>query len=284
MSRASLESLRVLGECVRSGSFAAAAEKLYLTPAAVSLRIRTLEQELGKELFVRKGRRVTPTADAIALATRVDDALGEIDLALDEFQDARPTIRLTAPPTFATRWLAPRVEQYQSDNPRVAIEVDVSTDLRSKDNFDIAIRTGNGMWPGWRSHALFPVDLTPMLSVDLARGRSLRLASELAPFVLLPHPDWARWLREAGVGEDERFQYAGVDYPNHELNAQAALTGKGVALLPRRLYLPLVNEGRLVAPFDHTISDPLWHFALLHDGEVRPEPIDLLAWLRSQVA
>jgi LysR family glycine cleavage system transcriptional activator len=85
VKRPSLESLRVLGECVRLGSFAAAAETLLLTPAAVSMRMRTLEQELGKALFVRKGPRVTPTDDAIALVARVDRALGEIDLALDAF-------------------------------------------------------------------------------------------------------------------------------------------------------------------------------------------------------
>ncbi|ESY68902.1 MULTISPECIES: LysR substrate-binding domain-containing protein [Mesorhizobium] len=283
MKRPSVESLRVLGECVRSGSFAAAAETLFLTPAAVSLRIRTLEQELGKTLFVRRGPRVVPTPDAMALARRVDGALGEIDLALEEFRCARPIIRITAPPTFVSRWLASRVERYQRDNPDGAIELDVSADLRSKDSFDIAIRTGKtGRWPGWQAHALFPVDLTPMLSADLASRHCLRHVSDLANCVLLPHPDWARWLREAGAAEDVRFQYTGIEYPSHDLNADAAVAGNGVALLPRQLFKPMLNEGRLVAPFDHVIGDPHWHFALLHEGETRPELTSLLVWLCSQ--
>lgn len=106
MKRPSLESLRILGECVRSGSFAAAAQALFLTPAAVSLRIRTLEQDLGKPLFVRRGPRATATDDAIALAARVDRALEDIHLAVEAFQDARPIIRVTAPPSFASHWLA----------------------------------------------------------------------------------------------------------------------------------------------------------------------------------
>jgi LysR family glycine cleavage system transcriptional activator len=283
MKRPSLESLRVLGECVKLGGFAAAAETLFLTPAAVSMRIRTLEQELGKALFVRRGPRVTPTVDAIELVARVDKALDEVDLALDAFHSARPIIRITAPPTFASRWLAPRVEQYQSDNPGVAIELDVSTDLRSKDAFDIAVRTGKtGLWPGWQAHALFPVDLMPMLSADLECRRSLRNVTDLTHCVLLPHPDWPRWLREAGAAEEKPFHYAGVEYPSHELNADSALAGKGVALLPRHLFDPMLEDGRLIAPFDHVITDPHWHFALLHDGETRPEPIALLAWLCSQ--
>ena len=281
MKRPSLESLRILGECVRSGTFAAAAETLFLTPSAVSLRIRTLEQELGKALFVRRGPRITPTADAIALAARIDGALDEIDLALDAFHQARPVIRITAPPTFASRWLAPRVERYQDGNPGVGIELDVSTDLRPKETFDIAVRTGRGPWPGWKAHRLIPVDLTPMHSADLTPGAPLQSVSDLTHCLLLPHPDWARWLEEAGA-RDERFHYAAIEYPSHELNAESALAGKGVALLPRSLFKPLLDAGRLIAPFDHVRVETDWHFALLHEGETRPELIAFLAWIRRQ--
>src|ERR1700754_61753 len=104
--RPSLESLRVLEACVSLGSFARAAERLFITPAAVSLRIRTLESELGRPLFVRAGRRVVPTAAATVLADRIRDALIDITDALDEFRAVAPQLRVTAPPTFASRWLA----------------------------------------------------------------------------------------------------------------------------------------------------------------------------------
>ena len=282
MKRPSLESLRILAECVRSGSLAAAAGTLALTPAAVSLRIRTLEQALGKPLFVRRGPRAIATDDAIALATRIDQALGEIDLALEAFHQARPVIRVTAPPTFASRWLAPRVERYQADNPDVAIELDVSTDLRSRKGFDIAVRTGSGPWPGWTSHPLFPVDLTPMLQPDLAARHHLVRPSDLERLILLPHPDWPRWLREAGTSDDDRFRFGVVEYPSHELNADSALAGRGVALLPRSLFKPMLDDGRLVAPFAHALVDADWHFALSHEEETRPGPADFVAWLLSQ--
>ncbi|SFJ72651.1 LysR substrate-binding domain-containing protein [Caulobacter sp. UNC279MFTsu5.1] len=282
MKRPSLESLRVLSECVRSGSFAAAAKTLFLTPAAVSLRIRTLEQDLGKPLFVRRGPRVTATQDAIALAGRVDRALGDIDQALEAFHRACPVIRVTAPPTFAARWLAPRVDRYQADHPGVAIELDVSTDLRPGRDFDIAVRTGSGPWPDWTSHPLFPVDLTPMLDPDQAARRRIVQPTDLEGLILLPHPDWPRWLREAGAPDDARFRFAAVDYPSHELNAASALAGQGVALLPRSLFQPMLDDGRLVAPFAHTLVDADWHFALLHEAETRPEPAGFVAWLLSQ--
>lgn len=280
--RPSLESLRIFAECVRSGSFAAAAENLFLTSAAVSLRIRTLERELGKALFVRRGPKVTPTAAALALAARIDRAIGEIDFALGEFHRAGPLIRITAPPSFASRWLVPRLARYQSDNPDVAIELDVSMDIRSKDAFDVAIRTGTGFWPGFEARALFPVDLTPMLSPALADRRRFAQASDLAGLVLLPHPAWPQWLQETGGASDLQFRYSTIEYPNHELNADAAVAGEGVALLPRSLFETMLQDHKLSAPFDHMLADD-WHFALLHDGETRREPAAFVDWLRAEV-
>ncbi len=92
----------MLEMCVAAGSFAAAADRLYLSPAAVSLRIRTLETELGQALFMRVGRRVVPTPAATALASRVRAALDDIADALDTFQAATPALRVTAPPTFVS--------------------------------------------------------------------------------------------------------------------------------------------------------------------------------------
>ena len=276
--RPSLESLRIFAECVRSGSFAAAAENLFLTPAAVSLRIRTLERELGKALFVRRGPKVTPTNAALALAARIDRAVGEIDFALGEFHRAGPLIRITAPPSFASRWLVPRLARYQSDHPDVAIELDVSMDIRSKDAFDVAIRTGAGFWPGFDARALFPVDLTPMLSPALADRSRLAQVSDLAELVLLPHPAWSQWLQETGGANDLPLRYSTIEYPNHEFNADAAVAGEGVALLPRSLFATLLEDRKLSAPFDHVLAED-WHFALLHDSETRREPAAFVEWL-----
>ena len=282
--RPSLESLRILAECVRCGSFATAAGNLFLTPSAVSLRVRTLERELGKALFVRTGPRVIATAAAMKLAARIDGAIGEIDLALNEFHDVPPSIRVTAPPSFASRWLAPRLARYHADNPDIAIELDVSTDLRGADAFDIAIRTGAGPWSGFEAYPLFPVDLTPMLSPALARGRGLSRVSDLQGFTLLPHPHWSRWIQNAGDSAGHQFHYAAIEYPSHDLNAEAAVGGDGVALLPRSLFQAMLDDRRLVAPFDQELVDMDWHFALLRRAEQRKDVAAFVGWLRSQAA
>lgn len=264
--------------CVSAGSFARAAERLFLTPAAVSLRIRTLEAELDQPLFVRTGRRVIPTAAAAVLAKRVREALGVVTEALAEFQAATPPLRVTAPPTFASRWLVPRLARYPA--PRgLGIELDVSTDIRAPDAFDVAIRTGAGGWAGLEEYPLVPVEVTPMLAPSLLMGRPLAGPQELAEFELLPHPDWEQWFTEAGCEAPRSLRFAGVDYPTHELNANAALAGVGVTLLSPSLFQPLLTEGLLIAPFPCVLSGPAWHFALVRTGDPRSAPRGFCKWL-----
>lgn len=280
--RPSLESLRVLEACVSAGSFARAAERLFLTPAAVSLRIRTLEAELNQSLFIRAGRRVVPTPAATVLANRVREALAGIAGALDDFQAATPLLRVTAPPTFASRWLAPRLARYPA--PGLGIELDVATDIRDPDAFDVAIRTGGGGWAGLEEYPLTPVEVTPMLAPSLLGTRTLATPADLADFELLPHPDWEPWFREAECKVPPGLRFASVEYPTHELNANAALAGAGVALLSPSLFWPLLTEGLLIAPFSCVLRGPAWHFALMRADDTRPAPQHFCAWLCEQAA
>ena len=276
--RPSLESLRILATCVEAGSFARAAESLFLTPAAVSLRIRTLEAELDQPLFIRAGKRVIPTPAATLLARRVDQSLAGIAEALEEFHAATPLIRVTAPPTFASRWLAPRLAHYKAAGGQ-GIELDVSTDLRDPDAFDVAIRTGGGGWSGFVEHPLTPVEVTPMLAPSLLGSNRLASPLALEDFELLPHPDWETWFRQAGHPMPQGLRFAAVEYPTHELNANAALAGAGVALLSPSLFAPLLAEGRLVAPFACVLKGPAWHFALMRSDDTRPAPQHFCTWL-----
>lgn len=279
--RPSLESLRVLEACISAGSFAQAAKRLFLTPAAVSLRIRTLEAELGQPLFMRVGTRVVPTEAAIVLAGRVREALENINEALGEFRSFAPRLKLTAPPTFASRWLAPRLPQYSAAGG-IGIDLDISTDVRDSQTFDVAIRTGTGGWPGLREFPLFPVDVTPMLAPALLGSRAIGAPADLAGFPLLPHPDWDRWFLEAEGAVPGNLRFVEVDYPTHELNATAALEGLGVALLSPALFQPLLAEGRLLAPFPCVLRGPAGHFALMRNDDMRAPVLHLCEWLVQQ--
>jgi LysR family transcriptional regulator, glycine cleavage system transcriptional activator len=279
--RLPLESLRILETCVSTGSFARAAEQLCLTPAAVSLRIRTLEAELGQPLFDRAGRPVVPTPAAALLARRIRAALDGIAGAIEEFQAITPPLRLTAPPTFASRWLAPRLACYRSAGTS-HINVDVSADVRDPSAFDVAIRTGRGGWQGLDEYRLAPVEVTPMLAPALLGTRTLNMPDALADFELLPHPDWHAWFKGAKCELSREPRFVAIDYPTHELDANAALAGVGVALLSPLLFRPLLEKGLLIAPFSYVLSGPAWHFALMRADDPRLAPRQLCEWLREQ--
>ncbi|MCR4264765.1 LysR substrate-binding domain-containing protein [Nitratireductor sp. ZSWI3] len=280
--RPSVESLRIFEMCVSVGSFAGAADRLALTPAAVSLRIRSLEAELGQPLFTRAGRRVVPTAAAVALACEVRNALDHLNNALDAFRAGTTPLRVTAPPTFASRWLAPRLSGYRAAGG-ASIELDISSDVRDPTAFDVAIRTGRGGWDGLDEYPLMPVDVTPMVAPNLLGSRTLAAPEDLANFDLLPHPDWAKWFARAERSMPGGLRFASVDYSIFELIANAAVGGLGVALLSPTLFRSLLEDRLLVAPLATVLKGPDWYFALIREGDQRPAARSFCDWLREEV-
>jgi LysR family glycine cleavage system transcriptional activator len=268
--------------CVSMGSFVSAADRLALTPAAVSLRIRTLEAELGQSLFDRVGRRVVPTPAASILAARMRQALDSINDALDEFQSAAAPLRVTAPPTFASRWLAPRLSGFKVAGG-AAIELDISSDVRNPAAFDVAIRTGRGGWDGLDEYPLAPVDVTPMIAPAVLGSRPLAEPDDLSEFDLLPHPDWGKWFARAERPMPSGLRFVGVDFSIFDLIANAAVAGMGVALLSPTLFRPLLDSGQLVAPLTTVLKGPDWYYALIREGDQRPAPRSFCTWLCEQV-
>jgi LysR family glycine cleavage system transcriptional activator len=278
-----LESLRVLEASVRTASFTRAAAELGVTPSAVSLRIRDLEAQLGVTLFHRAGPRVVASPAARALAAKLAKALGLMRAAVDDCLAQGGTLRLSAPPTFASRWLVPRLAEYRDLPEALPIQLDVSAEVRATHAFDLAIRTGNGDWPGLEATRLMPVDAAPMLSPALAAGVDLEHPEHLAALPLVPHADWPLWFAQAGV-DAPALRFLSTDYPTHELDASVALAGAGVALLSPTLFAPLLAEGALLRPFGQTLQGPAWHYLLSHLGEARAGVLHFAAWLQAKAA
>jgi LysR family glycine cleavage system transcriptional activator len=277
-----LESLRVLESCVREGSFTRAADEIGVTAAAVSLRIRNLEAELGTRLFERSGPRLQATAAAIALAARVRDALFDVQAAVAVCRGDTQALRVTAPPSFASRWLAPRLARYHQRANAVPIQIDCSAELRARDDFDVAIRTGVGAGPEFAGSRLLPIEATPMLSPALAATVKLSSPADLAKLPLLPHDDWPRWFQHVGV-RVSRLRFCADEYPTHELDAAAAMEGAGVALLSPTLFASTLVEGRLVQPFAEVMAGPKWHYLLLNPAANRPAVQGFRAWLEAEL-
>lgn len=241
----SLDSLRVLASCARHGNFSRAAHELKITPTAVSQRMRALEAELGVKLFKRHGPKLTTTDRARALGQRVEQALWLVRSAVDDCRRIRQPLRVTCAPTFAARWLVPHLASYHASPGADAITLDNNQALSPPGAFDVAIRSGEGPWPGSRSAKLISERRTPMLSPKLLTARFT--VKTLLRTPLIPDGGWSEWFKLAGIRNAKPI-FTATRYPNYELEAQAAVQGVGAALLSPILFADLLTHGVLVAP------------------------------------
>jgi LysR family transcriptional regulator, glycine cleavage system transcriptional activator len=279
----SLESLRFFEACARHRSFSKAAAELGVSPGAVSQRMRDLQAEIATPLFVRKGPRVALTDAGERLADNMHEIMMSLRSAVATCRKDR-MLRLTVTPTFATRWLAPRLQSYQTQERSVALSVDVSTELRPIPSFDLAIRSGNGKWPGFEVAKLFEVEATPLVSPRIAGCRELARASELLECPLLPDREWPRWFRAAGIKLPRaRRDLTRECFPTQDLTAAAALDGAGVALLSPRLFAREIAAGRFVQPFTKVLRGPEAYWLLTPSDEARAYVLRFRDWLLNAV-
>jgi LysR family glycine cleavage system transcriptional activator len=263
---------------VRHRSFSRAAKDLGLTPAAVSLRMRDLEAQLGVTLFYRHGPRLTVSDAAAKLAEQIDAAMSLIHSAIDRCRSTQPALRVTCAPTFASRWLVPRLEEYHASPGAQPIALDATAELLPPAQFDVAIRSGTGPWPGLAAVELLREQGTPMMSPALlGADRSVSLA-RLLELPLIVDPRWTEWFARAGL-PNATPRFAATRFPTYELEALAAVRGVGVALLSPVLFGELCEQGALIAPFDTVVEGPNSYWALWPADSPAPH---FVQWLRRQ--
>lgn len=252
-----LSSIRVFEAAARLKSFTRAAEELGMTQAAVSWQIKALETRLGLSLFRRLPREVQPTEPGERLSRAATEAMLLLRRALTDLTDAdQGVLSITSLATLASQWLALRLGAFQVANPGLAVRVDTSVTLMdlTRENVDIAIRSGSGDWPGLESALLMPSVFTPLCTPELSRSLGLQSPADLiaAPRIG-EEKEWGAWFVAAGV--------EGVAHPAVRLQADfqalevaAALGGQGVALASPILYAREIAAGQLVQPFEQLVE------------------------------
>ncbi|AWZ02539.1 MAG: transcriptional regulator GcvA [Rhodobiaceae bacterium] len=253
-----LKALRSFEAAARHGSFSRAADELYVTHGAVSRQVRVLEDWAGVALFDRVGKKVVLTHAGRRFADKVSGAFGEIAAAARtlraDTQEAR-ILTLNILPTFAMRWLLPRLSKFQFAHPQIELRLvtsDQPLDRIAPGQFDVAVRReGSLSAQDFRSGVVFTEDELPVCSPAFANANPVREAADIKSLPLLVADtrvgSWDRWFAAAGendVGKDVALRR----FDHFYLALQAAIDGLGFALGP----LPLIEEdlaqGRLVAP------------------------------------
>jgi LysR family glycine cleavage system transcriptional activator len=254
-----LNALRAFEAAARHLNFSRAADELSVTPGAVSQQIQNLEDYVGAPLFRRtpKGLLLTDAAQTALPALReAFDGLAEAASLLTAAVDGR-RLTLTAAPSFAAKWLVPRLGRFEAAYPQVDVWLSAGLDLvdLTAGEVDVALRYGAGRYPGMEVRRLIGETVIPVLSPELHAANPLDGPEDLARHLLLHDgspdpddscPDWTMWLAARGVRDVDGAR--GPRFNQSSLVIEAAVNGRGVALAKRTLAQDDLDAGRLVAP------------------------------------
>ena len=277
-----LNALRAFEAAGRYENFSRAAEELHVTQGAVSRHVKLLEQHLGIDLFRRRPQGLELTARGRALLPELSASFERITQAAKAVTNQDGEIRILCAPTFATRWLIPRLLDFQERYPDFRASVGLflaSYDEFYKGSFDVGIDC-------FEFASLRPTDLegvlirrealTPVCAPRLLDGDPpLAQPSDLARHVLL-HPymdrqDWRKWLRAAGLAEVDIE--SGQTFETLEMAARAAVGGLGIAMGDLLLVQDDLESGQLVAPFDLVVSEDTGYYLFCPRGRFKEPKI-----------
>lgn len=261
----SLRSLQVFEAVARHRNVTHAAEALCVSQPAVTQQLRVLERFVGAPLVRAERRGVTLTPIGNALAARVARAFDDLGDALAEAAGrARggPGLTVALLTTLAQRWLIPRLAAFQELHPDIDVRLFTTSRLvdLEREDVDVAIRVGDGHWPGCRADFVSSNDLFPVASPLLLASRPLSRAEDLARHVLIQvdapprQDDWARWLAPVAAGS---VQPAGrMEVASSAQALEAAAAGLGVAMAHAPFVELDLAAGRLVRPFPQRLAEP----------------------------
>ncbi|MDE2446339.1 MAG: transcriptional regulator GcvA [Alphaproteobacteria bacterium] len=263
-----LRSLRAFNAAAQHLSFTKAASELGVTPAAISHQIKEIEDQIGVELFSRTSRSMALTREGEILSTAAAESLDMLARAIKRIKrlENRNQLKVSASPSIAAKWLVPRLDRFLDLVPGADVRIDVTANVLDfeRDDVDIAIRFGEGRYPGLKADLLFQDKVFPVCSPRLiTKQKPLNTPKDLLHHPLIhldydaqgtPWPNWKMWMQAAGIRDfdDKR----GLHFGQTSLTVQAAIDGHGVALGDSTLVADDLLAGRLVKPFELSLRAP----------------------------
>ncbi len=285
-----LNALRAFEAAARHRSFTRGAAELHVTQAAVSHQVKALEDHLGLKLFTRSERGLVLTERGEEYYRAARDTFDRLDDATARLlaRDGRQTLTVTTLPSFATRWLVPRLGRFRDAHPQIDVRLAPDVELvdLERGDVDIAIRYGKGDYPRMRSDRLLEEEVYPVCSPRLLAGsKPLGAPADLRFHVLLhadSHDDWSAWLHGAGVTDVDPTR--GPMFFDSSMLLEAAIAGQGVALGRSVLAAAELASGRLVRPFEaRQAADFAYYLVTPLATAERPKIVAFRAWMLTEV-
>ncbi|WP_183416459.1 LysR family transcriptional regulator [Limibacillus halophilus] len=279
----SLSSLRAFESAARNRSFSKAGREMNVTHAAVAQQVRRLEEWLGVGLLFREGRGLSLTADGKILAEGLLEGFSQIAETIEMVASGgrdRP-LNISMTPSFAVSWLMPRIGEFRTKHPSIELMLNPSVDVVDfrRDTIDLAIRYGDGDWPGLISAPFIPARFTIVAAKSLVQDRKIDSPQDLQD---LP------WLQEMGTREALQWlESQGVDLSSRKLNVthlpgymllSALRAGQGVACTTSVWVEEDIAAGHLVSLYQEDSSKS---YHIVHRPSVlRPEAKIFIDWMK----
>jgi LysR family glycine cleavage system transcriptional activator len=254
-----LNALRAFEAAARHESFTRAAEELCVTQGAVSHQVKALEAGLGIKLFNRERQRLIITEAGREYLTVLRDSFDRIAVGTERLiqRQSSGVLTVSTSPDFAAKWLVNRLGRFAEAHP--GIDLRISATLHhvdfAREDVDLAVRHGDGSWPGLDVARLSTEQLFAVCSPKLLRGRQrIGKPADVLKFPLLhldDRKDWTRWLEAAGVATAELSH--GPVLNRASMVIDAAVDGQGIALARTTLAAWDLINGRLVRPLPETL-------------------------------
>lgn len=283
----STAALTAFEAAARHQSFTLAAEELSLTQSAVCRQVGSLEDFLGVKLFGRTRRGVMLTDAGATYSQAVRLRLDEFErdtLATMSGQGSGLSLELGVVPTFATRWLMPRLPDFAKQHPGVTVHMTtrVRPFLFDDSPLDAALFASTGGWPGTEATFVLPERLIAVASPALVGDRGIRRAADIAKLPLLHQAtrpySWRQWFAACGLEVSGDLNGPRMDL--FSMLAEAASQGLGAALVPDILVEGELADGRLVQLTKHELESDRSYFLIYPPPKaLNPALVAFREWL-----
>ncbi|ALS98135.1 transcriptional regulator GcvA [Lacimicrobium alkaliphilum] len=285
-----LNSLKAFEAAARHLSFTKAADELFVTQAAVSHQIKSLESFLGMKLFLRKNRTLLLTEEGQGYYLDIKDIFSSLQDATQRLlaRGAKGAITVALPPSFAIQWLVPRINKFSAEHPDIDVRIKAVDfdEGHLTDDVDVAVYYGKGRWNGLLADKLHTEYLTPICSPMLFQSdKPLEELDDLRHHTLLHDASreaWKNWIRHFNVQGVNVNQ--GPVFSHSMLVLQAAALGQGIALGHSVLARPEIQAGRLICPFDEKLITRNAYYLVCHESQAELGKIATFRqWVINQV-
>jgi DNA-binding transcriptional LysR family regulator len=287
----SLRGLRTFCVAARHESFRLAAEELFITSSAVSHQIKSLEQELGVQLFARSSRDLKLTETGRAFFDEVESLIEQLDSIAGSYREdsAMRSVRISVQPFFASEYFVPRLSEFTEQHPDIDIQVGTSDESSEKHpaDADLSIRLFKSQPENLASHFLFPLHMAPAGSPEFKKSIVVKKKEIVSEFPLIVHETrpkaWKRWSKSTGIQLPKDSKVTRLD--SMIAVVRAAERGIGAALVPVPLADQWFKQGSIVRLFKQELVADAGYYLVYKEERAGDREVCLLRdWILQNLA